>query len=327
MVPDNEELCKIAASTDFGVAGSAEGTVFPTSIKETKINSLIDTGATKIVMSGEMYKRLKLGPLNTTRLPKVVGVDGTSLGAMGRISCEINIGEQTFKQTFLVCQNITRPVILGKDFTRDNCAGVHWMEDNTRMLTINLKKLIETPELLPRKPKYAVSLRKAASLPPRNCTVVDVNINTNSKEKVEMIPDELCQLNNPNMYMYSLHADLAEKRKDTVTPYVIINLSSTENLYLQNKHLVAFTEKDDTDGEVFEIDSLDTASRNWVPERTRRSFVQFTPIKTETNLHKVLTTATNFIKSPAEVETHRKVDLKDAPIKEETKGKFSDLCN
>ena len=104
-------------------------------------------------MSGEMYKRLKLGPLNTTRLPKVVGVDATSLGAMGRISCEINIGEQTFKQTFLVCQNITRPVILGKDFTRDNCAGVHWTEDNTRMLTINLKKLIETPELLPRKTK------------------------------------------------------------------------------------------------------------------------------------------------------------------------------
>ena len=51
------------------------------------------------------------------------------------------------------------------------------------------------------------------------------------------------------------------------------------------------------------------------------------PHQTETDLHKVLTTATNFIKSPAEVETHRKVDLKDAPIKEETKGKFSDLCN
>ena len=97
MVPDNKELCKIAASTDIGMAGSAEGTVFPTSIKETKINSLFDTGATKSVMSGEMYKRLKLGPLDTTRLPKVVGADGTSLGAMGRISCEINIGEQTFK--------------------------------------------------------------------------------------------------------------------------------------------------------------------------------------------------------------------------------------
>ena len=185
---------------------------------------------------------------------------------MGRISCEINIGEQTFKQTFLVCQNITRPVILGKDFTRDNCAGVHWTEDNTRLLTINLKKLKETPELLPRKTKYTVSLRKAASLPPRSCAVVDMNINTNSKEKVEIIPDELCQFNNPNMYMYSLHADLAEKRKDTVRPYVIINLSSTENLYLPKKHVVAFAEKDDTNGDVFEIDSLDTAPRNWVPE-------------------------------------------------------------
>ena len=220
-------------------------------------------------MSGKMYKRLKLSPLDTNRLPKVVGANGASLGAMGRISCEINIGEQSFKQTFLVCQNITRPVILGKDFARDNCAGVHWTENNTRMLTINLKTLIETPELLPRKNKYAVSLKKAASLPPRSCAEVDININTDSKEKMQMIPDELCQLNNPNMYMYSLHTDLAEKREDTVTPYAIINLSSTENLYLPKKHIVAFAEKDDTNSEVFEIDNLDTTPRNWVPEQTR----------------------------------------------------------
>ena len=326
MIPDSEEICEIAASTDIGIAGSAEGTVFPTSIRQTKINSLFDTGDTKNVMSGDMYKRLKIGPLDTKRLPKVVGADGTSLGAMGRIRCEINIGERTFKQTFLVCQNITRPVILGKDFARDNCAGVHWMENNTRMLTINLEKLIETPELIPTKTKYAVSLKKAVNLPPRSCAVVDVNINTDSKEKVQMIPDELCQFNNPNMYMYSLHADLAEKRKDTVTPYMIINLSSTEHLYLPKKHVVAFAAKDDTDGEVFEIDNLDTTPRNWAPRRTWQTFAQFAPIKAETDLHKVLTTATNFIKSPADVETHRKVDLKDAQIKEETKGKFHDLC-
>ena len=56
-------------------------------------------------------------------------------------------------------------------------------------------------------------------------------------------------------------------------------------------------------------------------------FAEFAPIETETDLHKVFTMATNFIKSPAEVETLRKGDLKDAPIKEETKGKFSDLCD
>ena len=134
------------------------------------------------------------------------------------------------------------------------------------MLTINLKKLIETLELVPTKNKYAVSLKRAANLPPRSCAIVDVNINTDSKEKVQMIPNELCQANNPNMYMYNLYADLAEKKEDTVTPYVIINLSSTENLYLPKKHVVAFAEKDDTDGEIFEIDSLDTTPRNCIPE-------------------------------------------------------------
>ena len=38
------------------------------------------------------------------------------------------------------------------------------------------------------------------------------------------------------------------------------------NLYLPKKHVIAFAEKDNTDGEEFEIDSLDTAPRNWVPE-------------------------------------------------------------
>ena len=112
-----------------------------------------------------------------------------------------------------------------------------------------------------------------------------------------------------------------------MTPYVIINLSSTEHLYLPKKHVVAFAEKDDTNGEVFEINNLDTTQMNWVSERTRKMFAQFAPIEAETDLHKVLTTATNFIKSPADVETHRKVDLKDAQIKEETKDKFHDLCN
>ena len=49
-------------------------------------------------------------------------------------------------------------------------------------------------------------------------------------------------------------------------------------------------------------------------------FTQFAPIKTETDLHKVLTMVMNFIKSPAEVETHRKVDLKDAKSRRKPKA-------
>ena len=45
------------------------------------------------------------------------------------------------------------------------------------------------------------------------------------------------------------------------------------------------------------------------------------------DLHSILTSASNFIKSPAEVEAHRKVDLEDKKIKEETRQEFNKLCD
>ena len=54
---------------------------------------------------------------------------------------------------------------------------------------------------------------------------------------------------------------------------------------------------------------------------------KITKIDTETDLYSILTSAINFIKSPAEVEAHRKVDLEDKKIKEETRQEFKKLCN
>ena len=326
-------MCEINASYNTNTEGSAEGTVFPSTIKNTHINTLFDTGVSRSVMSGDMYRKLKLENLDSTGLPRVVGADGTSLGVMGRVRCEITLGKRTFKQTFLVCQNITRPVILGKDFAQDYFIGVHWSKRNTRVLTENLQPIIETPELKPRT-KYSVSLKQATKLPPRSCAIVNVDINTTSTETVKIIPDKLCHTHHPNMVARDdLYADLSKRAKDTVFPYQIVNLSSTENLYLPKNHVVAFAERDEIEGDVFdieevlEIEMLDTTPRMWVPKRTSRSTAKIAPIITDTNIQKIFTSASNFIKSPAEVEPHRKVDLKDAPISEETKDKFNNLCN
>ena len=45
------------------------------------------------------------------------------------------------------------------------------------------------------------------------------------------------------------------------------------------------------------------------------------------DLHSILTSASNFIKSPVEVEAHRKVDLEDKKIKQETRQEFNKLCD
>ena len=109
-------MCEINPSYDTNTEGSAEGTVFPSTIKNTHINTLFDTGASRSVMSGDMYRKLKLENLDSTALPRVVGADGTSLGVMGRVKCEITLGKRTFKQTFLVCQKHNKTSNIRKGF-------------------------------------------------------------------------------------------------------------------------------------------------------------------------------------------------------------------
>ena len=222
-----------------------EGTVFKSSINNTKMKTLFDTGATKSVMSGKMYRELKLGPLDETNLPSVVGANGSNLGVLGHIRCNIVFDKDIFDQTFLVCENLERGVILGKDFARQNYAGVYWTPHSTRVLHTNLKTIAETKELLP-KSKAAIHVKQTTKLPPRSIAVVDVNINTTSEDKIRIIPDSLCQSRHPNMYMIGPDADLSNRKKDMVTPFVLINLSHTENLRLKKDTVVPFAEKDET---------------------------------------------------------------------------------
>ena len=86
---------------------------------------LFDTGAMKSVMSLEMYEKLKLKDLNTTSIPHIVGASGESLGARGRTKCEVNINGKIFYQMFIVCEHLKRPIILGRDFSIQNCIGLN----------------------------------------------------------------------------------------------------------------------------------------------------------------------------------------------------------
>ena len=179
----------------------------------------------KSAMSPEMYEKLKLKDLNTTSIPHIVGASGESLGARGRTKCEVNINGRIFYQTFIVCEHLKIPIILIIDFSIQNCIGISWTKTNTRQLTQNNKVIAETAEY--QTPSRAsVSLKKNIKIPPRSCTVVDVDINTTEKIKVEVIPDQLWLSANPNICTYPMIADLKEREPNTVTPFVIVNFNT-----------------------------------------------------------------------------------------------------
>ena len=78
---------------------------------------------------------------------------------------EININGRLFYQTFIICEHLKRPIILGRDFSIQNCIGISWTKSNTRQLTQNNKVIAETSEY--QSPAIAsVSLKRNIKVPP-----------------------------------------------------------------------------------------------------------------------------------------------------------------
>ena len=112
-----------------------------------------------------MYKKLKLNDLDTTSASHVVGASGESRGTTGRTKCEININGKIFYQTFIVCEHLKRPIILGRDFSIQNCIGISWTKSNTHQLTQNNEVIAETVEYQTPS-RSSVSLKKNIKVPP-----------------------------------------------------------------------------------------------------------------------------------------------------------------
>ena len=216
-----------------------------------------------------------------------------------------------------------RPIILGRDFSIQNCIGISWTETNTCQLTQNNEVIAETAEYQTPS-RSSISLKKNIKIPPRFCAVVDVDINTTEKIKVEVIPDQLWLSANPNICTYPMIADLKEREPNTETPFVIVNFSHHEHLHLPKDHIVAFAENDCNKGEVLEICTMEQLEkelpRNWIPERKRQE--KFNEFFENPFMQK----EDDFLKSPAEAPVHRKVLLEDKNILPKTQEGFDKLC-
>ena len=113
-----------------------------------------------------------------------------------------------------------------------------------------------------------------------------------------------------------MFADLKDKKPDTVTPFIIVNFSHHKYLHLPKDHIVTFAEKDCNEGEVMEICTMEELERNiprnWIPER------QCQEKMTKLFENPFMQKKDDFLKSPAEAPTHRKVLLEDKDISPKT---------
>ena len=98
------------------VIGSEHGMTFPTKIGTSVCHALIDTGATRSCISQKYYQSLPLTKIQFVQNISVRSATGSNLTPLGLINCSFELGKVKFDSDFIVCKNLTRPLILGRDF-------------------------------------------------------------------------------------------------------------------------------------------------------------------------------------------------------------------
>ena len=95
-------------------------------------NALIDTGAAKSCISEKCYQSLPSTKIDILRNINIRSTTGSNLTPLG-LFC-FQLGKVKFNSDFIVCRNLTRPIILGRDVLIQNHITVRYADDGRCIL-------------------------------------------------------------------------------------------------------------------------------------------------------------------------------------------------
>ena len=99
---------------------------------------------------------------------------GSNLAPIGLVNCAFELGDTTFNCDFIVHKNLTRPLILGRDFLIKNHISVRYSENGKCILDHKQQDLVAAVSM---KMKPHLSLANYMTLPGRTLAVIHVNNN------------------------------------------------------------------------------------------------------------------------------------------------------
>ena len=230
---------------------------------------------------------------------------------MGIVDCTFELGKAEFQSDFIVCKNLTRPLILGQDFLMRNQVTVRYSDKGKCILDYQQQELIASLEI-EDKPQLRVTM--SVLLPGRTLAVIQVNGNLEPEQSgqiYEIEPNVSSLEEYPNLYIVSMLHNVDVHNKESI-PLVLINFSVDEISLLKGE-IMGF----------LQIQPLDI-SEIMTETSTEPSHI----VLEEDNVTEVIQEQgeKKFITSPADIEVHQKVELEDADVSEEHQNTFKELC-
>ena len=209
-----------------------------------------------------------------------------------------------------MCQNLTRPLILGKDFLMKNQITVCYADNGKCILNFQQEEMVaaldvtNTPQL-----KTTTSVL----LPGRTLAVIQVKSELKPEQTgqiYEVQPNEVLSDKYPNIYVVPMIHNVDTYIPDTV-PMVLINFL-IEDVSISKGEIMGFLQNQSIDISEIRTETSIEPSPIGIGEDKGASQNQ---------------EEKKFITSPADIEVHRKVTLQDADVSDEHQKAFQDLCH
>ena len=300
---------------------NTKSAVIPAKIAQEQCKVLVDTGASRCCIREDYFNKIPGTSLSLLKGVRIRSATGRDLQTLGRAECTFTLGNRDYKMEFIVCRNLRRPAILGLDFLRQNRIGTTWTPTGTFALQRGEEVLVESIEVCFENTNPIITAYRHCTVPARSIMIVTAKANMQLQDQgrvfeVKATPSFMDK--HPNMITLPvLHKTDQETRENV--PYLLINLSMEDEEIEKGEELAEMTvcpyqlnevETEQTDEEE-EINNIEED----------KIFEKCDMFDDKIEVEK------KFITSPAQIESQRKVKLQNAPITDEDRSNFKELCN
>ena len=300
---------------------NTKSAVIPAKIAKEQCKVLVDTGASRCCIREDYFNKIPGTSLSLLKGVRIRSATGRDLQTLGKAECTFTLGNRDYKMEFIVCRNLRRPAILGLDFLRQNRIGTTWTPTGTFALQRGEEVLVESIEVCFENTNPIITAYRHYTVPARSIMIVTARANMQLQDQgrvfeVKATPSFMDK--HPNMITLPvLHKTDQETRENV--PYLLINLSMEDEEIEKGEELAEMTvcpyqlnevETEQTDEEE-EINNIEED----------KIFEKCDMFDDKIEVEK------KFITSPAQIESQRKVKLQNAPITDEDRSNFKELCN
>ena len=171
-------------------------------------------------------------------------------------------------------------------------------DGNRRAISYRSNVLVTASQEVMEEP---LKLCNAIKIPARSFVVAPTYCSQMFTGRVCARPSDELKHRFPNVYMEPIQFDNSEGKQQKEIPYMIINLDYNDEVYIGKNTHVTYIEEESVECNYIEVCETigSTECRNWVPKR------------------KIVNS--DLVYSPAQVTEHRRVELRDQDMPEETK--------